>query len=132
MAYAPVMIRPLFILFFALSLFYSLNAKEIRGGLPSFKNYHPSEYNGYSQNWVITSNSKGYIFVGNGDGILMFNGRSWSKFLLNNSATPSSLYCDENDIIWIGAQSEFGCLLPDNLYGYRYVSLTHLIYKKNR
>jgi class 3 adenylate cyclase/ligand-binding sensor domain-containing protein len=126
------MIRPLFILFFALSLFYSLNAKEIRGGLPSFKNYHPSEYNGYSQNWVITSNSKGYIFVGNGDGILMFNGRSWSKFLLNNSATPSSLYCDENDIIWIGAQSEFGCLLPDNLYGYRYVSLTHLIYKKNR
>jgi len=107
-------------------------AQELRGGLPFFVNYHPSEYRGYSQNWVLTSNSKGFLFVGNGDGILMYNGRTWSKFLLANSATPASFFCDENDVIWVGAQSELGCFLPDNTAGYRYVSLTHLVRSKFR
>lgn len=121
-----------FICVLTLSVLTSVRAQELRGGLPFFFNYHPSEYRGYSQNWVITNNSKGFLFVGNGDGILMYNGRSWSKFLLANSATPSSFYCDENDVIWVGAQSELGCFLPDNTDGYRYVSLTHLVSSKFR
>lgn len=120
----------IFILF--LSVLLNASAEDLRGGLPFFTNYHPSEYRGYSQNWVITSNSKGFLFVGNGDGILMYNGRNWSKFLLANSATPASFYCDENDVIWVGAQSELGCFLPDNTDGYRYVSLTHLVGSKFR
>ncbi|HCB63241.1 MAG: hypothetical protein A2W93_11280 [Bacteroidetes bacterium GWF2_43_63] len=125
--------RKVFIIcIFVFSVLSVVRADELRGGLPFFFNYHPSEYHGYSQNWVITSNSKGFLFVGNGDGILMYNSRSWSKFLLANSATPSSFYCDENDVVWVGAQSELGCFLPDNLDGYRYVSLTHLVKSKFR
>lgn len=107
-------------------------AQDLRGGLPFFINYHPSDYKGYSQNWVITGNSKGYLFFGNGDGLMIYNGRSWSKILLNNNATPSSLLCDTNDIIWVGAQSEIGCIVPDKKEGYRYISLTFLVNKKHR
>lgn len=122
----------LIILCLVFSALLNARADELRGGLPFIINYHPSEYHGYSQNWVITSNSEGFLFVGNGDGILMYDGRNWSKFLLNNSATPASFYCDENDVIWVGAQSELGCFLPDNTSGYRYVSLTSLVNSKFR
>jgi len=107
-------------------------AQELTGDLPYYINYHPSDYHGYSQNWVITSNSKGLLFVGNGDGILMYNGRTWSKFLLTNSATPASFLCDENDVIWVGAQSEIGCLEPNGVSGYQYKSLTGLVNSKLR
>ncbi len=106
---------------------FSCPGQDFRGALPFFTNYHPSDYKGYSQNWSIASNSRGLLFFANGDGIMLYNGRTWSKILLNNNATPSSFFCDENDLIWVGAQSELGCLVPDEEDGYHYVSLTALI-----
>ena len=47
------------------------------------------------QNWSVTINSKGFLFVANGDGVLMYNGSVWEKFLITNNVTPSSLLCDE-------------------------------------
>jgi len=126
-------LRRLFFIILIFSFFASgVSAQTFRGGLPFFTNYHPSDYKGYSQNWSITSNSKGVLFFANGDGIMIYNGRSWSKILLNNNATPTCFMRDENDVIWVGAQSELGCLLPDHIEGYHYVSLTSLISNANR
>lgn len=125
--------RRLLFIILTVSFFASgIHAQTFRGGLPFFTNYHPSDYKGYSQNWSITSNSKGVLFFANGDGIMIYNGRSWSKILLNNNATPTCFMHDDNDVIWVGAQSELGCLLPDYINGYRYVSLTSLINNANR
>lgn len=121
------MFRKFFLYVIFLIFSGTLQGQHLSGGLPFFTNYHPSDYKGYSQNWAITSNSKGLLFFANGDGVMLYNGRSWSKILLNNNATPSSFYCDENDLIWVGAQSELGVLVPDQVAGYRYVSLTFLI-----
>lgn len=101
-------------------------------GMPLVDNYYPVEYKGYSQNWSICSNSQGLMFFANGDGVLIYDGRVWQKILLPNNSTPSVLYCDENDVIWIGAQSEIGVLIPDPVLGYRYHSLTNLIPEKYR
>ena len=101
-------------------------------GIPLLDNYHPVVYKGYSQNWSICSNSVGLLFFANGDGILIYDGHSWSKILLPNNSTPSALYCDDNDVIWVGAQSEIGVLLPDLVEGYRYQSITNLIQKNDK
>lgn len=98
-----------------------------RNGMPMVDNYHPVVYKGYSQNWSLCSNSMGLMFFANGDGILEYDGREWSKILLPNNSTPSALYCDKNDFVWVGAQSELGVLIPDPVQGYRYQSLNKLI-----
>ncbi len=116
------------ILFFILTtLFIGGVHAQNRNGMPLVDNYHPVIYKGYSQNWSVCSNSLGLMFFANGDGIMIYDGRVWSKILLPNNSTPSALYCDENDVIWVGAQSELGVLIPDPVMGYRYQSISNLI-----
>ena len=63
----------IFINTFLFLIFMQVFANNIRGGLPFFFNYHPNDYSGFSQNWSATINSKGFLFVANGDDVLMYN-----------------------------------------------------------
>lgn len=122
-----------FILLFSILFIIGFNLhSQNKYGMPLLDNYHPVVYKGYSQNWSISSNSVGLLFFANGDGILIYDGHSWNKILLPNNSTPSALYCDKNDVIWVGAQSEIGVLIPDIVEGYRYYSLSSLINEKDK
>ncbi|MDD3569264.1 MAG: hypothetical protein PHT92_12785, partial [Bacteroidales bacterium] len=49
-------------------------------GLPNIVNHSKSVYNASTQNWSITQSSKGFIYFGNNDGVLEYNGTGWNVF----------------------------------------------------
>ena len=79
--------------------------------VPFFRNFTPSEYDAMSQNWALAQDCRGYIYVGNNNCLLRFNGKGWSRFRPfkdNENAIVRSLYYDgEQDRLYLGS---FGTL----------------------
>lgn len=119
-----------FRVFFLVFLFVSLSGfsfgqiKDI--GIPSIVNHTRSTYNASTQNWSITQSSKGFMYFGNNDGVLEFDGTNWTIFPVpNNSVIRSALAI--GDTIYIGAFEELGYLAPNQEGRLSYHSLNHLI-----
>lgn len=43
-------------------------------GLPFINNYNKNTYKASNQNWSIAQNDKGFLYFGNNDGLLEFDG----------------------------------------------------------
>ena len=83
-------------------------------GLPWIQNYHFSETGGSEQNWCITQDSRGLIYVGNHDkGILEYDGSSWRTIPVPGDVTVRSLVSGEDGYIYAGLEGNFGRLEPD-------------------
>lgn len=95
-------------------------------GVPSIVNHSRITYNASTQNWSITQCSKGFIYFGNNDGILEFDGTSWRLFQVPNESVVRSVYA-VGDTIFSGAFEEIGYLAPDKSGRVEYHSLNHLI-----
>lgn len=83
-------------------------------GLPFIQNYHFAETGGSEQNWCITQDSRGLIYVGNNDkGILEYDGSSWRSIPVPGDVTVRSLVSGEDGYIYVGLEGNFGRLEPD-------------------
>jgi serine phosphatase RsbU (regulator of sigma subunit)/ligand-binding sensor domain-containing protein len=82
-------------------------------GKSLYKNYSPKDYDGHAQNWCVIQDNNGLIYIGNTIGLLVYDSKSWKSIKLNNSIVRS-LAKDENDVIYYGAQGEFGYLFADS------------------
>ena len=82
-------------------------------GIPEIRNYKKSDYNGGTQNWNIDQDKNGNIFFANNNGLIQFNGISWSKHLMPNSNSVRSLKIDKSGKIFIGSFNEFGYFEPN-------------------
>jgi len=110
--------------FALVSMFSFGQIKDI--GIPSIVNHSRSTYNASTQNWSITQSSKGFMYFGNNDGVLEFDGTNWTTFPVpNNSVIRSALAI--GDTIYIGAFEELGYLAPNTEGRLSYHSLNHLI-----
>lgn len=98
-------------------------------GVPFIVNHSRSTYNASTQNWSITQSRKGFIYIGNNDGILEFDGTTWKLFPVPNSSVIRSVYA-KGDTIYAGAFEEMGFLAPNSKGQLVYNSLTHLIPKE--
>lgn len=92
-------------------------------GLPLVRNFPPSEYKGFSQNWGFVQDKRGILYFANGDGVLEFDGVEWNVIKLANEYTAFSLAIDSSDRIFVGSTSEFGYLSPSKNGELKYVSL---------
>ena len=84
-------------------------------GLPIFRNFQPEEYNAHPQNWAAVQDPRGILYVGNGDGVLEYDGRTWTLIPVSNSTMVRSLAVSADGRIWVGASGDFGFLSPDRL-----------------
>lgn len=75
-----------------------------------------------SQNWVITQDSSGIIYVGNSSGLLWYNSSDWNFLHMPNQDVVRSIIYD-NSTLFIGGQREFGFLVSDSLNVSEYKSL---------
>ncbi len=75
-------------------------------------NYSPREYgkNQSPQKWCIAQNKEGLIYSGNDNGLLQYDGDSWSFVPIVNGQKIFSLAIDTNGIIFTGGIGEFGFL----------------------
>ena len=95
-------------------------------GLPYIVNYQRGNYNASTQNWSITQSEKGFMYFGNNDGVLEYNGSRWTTYPVPNASIVRSVFAS-GDTIFAGAFEEMGYLAPDTAGNLVWHSLLHLI-----
>lgn len=94
-------------------------------GLPYVTNFTKEMYRHQPRNLAIAQGKTGIMYFGNGDGLLEFDGTNWSILPMPNKSAVISLGVDEADgKLYVGAQGEFGYIMPDSLGNISYVSLS--------
>ncbi len=97
--------------FFALSVCWTA-AQEV----PRTLNFTKNDYHAQNQNWSITQSIDGEMFFGNGDGLLRFDGTTWSTLPLPNKQIIRSVAADGHGRIYAGGYAEFG-FFQKNAFG---------------
>ncbi|RXF70148.1 ligand-binding sensor domain-containing protein [Arcticibacter tournemirensis] len=100
--------------------------------LPWVKAYSKEDFQGGSRTWVIEQDSRGYLYFANNDGLLTFDGNYWKKFRLPNGTILRSIYIDENNRVYVGAQGEIGYFEPGISGSLTYTSLNKLVPEGDR
>jgi serine phosphatase RsbU (regulator of sigma subunit) len=103
----------------------NLVAQPNKNGVPIVTNYEHFITQGSEQNWCITQDHRGIIYVGNNDkGVLEYDGVEWRRIPVPKNPRVLSLVTDDNGTVYVGADSEFGYLAPDRLGKMAYQSLS--------
>ncbi len=100
-------------------------------GIPLITNYTPEEYGASEQNWAIVQDQRGVMYFGNNDGVLEYDGKNWRLIEIPNNTIVRSLAYHDN-IIYVGAQDEFGYLEPNTIGQLQYISLSNQLDSTNR
>src|SRR4030043_1314649 len=91
------------------------------------KYYSPREYGKGrgAQNLACVQDKNGVLYFGNAGGLLQYDGGSWSFIpVKNQSVWVYSLAVSDDNIVYTGAQGEFGYLAPDESGKLTYASLS--------
>lgn len=75
--------------------------------LPPILKYSSNIYGAGNQNWMITQDNQQYIYFANNEGLLEFNGASWSLYPSPNETIIRSAK-SINDKVYTGCYMEFG------------------------
>ncbi|MEM8486165.1 MAG: ATP-binding protein [Bacteroidota bacterium] len=95
------------------------------GRLP-FRFFDTTKYGASSENWSISQDDQGIIYVGNTDGLLIHDGSSWKRVLLPGSMARA-IAIDQNNTVYIGGYKEIGYLGADSTGSPQYHSLVDKI-----
>ncbi len=93
-------------LFAAVLLLTAVHAQHL--GVPFFKNFAPSEYNGNNRNADIVIDDEGDVFVANFEGLLYYDQATWDIVHLTNLTRPTALLRDSEGVLWVGGYNYFG------------------------
>jgi serine phosphatase RsbU (regulator of sigma subunit) len=96
-----------------------------RKGVPIVTNYEHGITRGSEQNWCVSQDTRGVIYVGNNDkGILEYDGEEWRRIPVPRDPMVLSMVCGDDGVIYVGADSEFGFLAPDRHGAMQYRSIS--------
>ncbi|MVN91239.1 sensor histidine kinase [Mucilaginibacter aquatilis] len=93
-------------------------------GIPIQKDFLPADYKAGGQNFAITADKRGIIYVANFSGILEFDGTTWRTILTKERTKVNTLVADATGRVYVGTRGEIGYLQPDSLGSMQFVSLT--------
>ena len=96
-------------------------------GTPLLANFKPKDYNGGTQNWALTQDKRGVLYVGNNVGIMEFDGAQWRMIPTRNKAVVRSLALAADGRIFVGSKGEIGYLDPSLPQEQQYVSLLNMV-----
>ncbi len=114
--------------------FYPSEAQTIQDreyGMPYITYFSPKTYDAHPQNWAITQGKRGFMYFGNTNGVLEYDGTSWRLIPTPKSSIVQSLDVNEAGQIFVGAQGEVGYLSPDSTGLLQYESLNDYIDEKD-
>lgn len=93
-------------------------------------NYTSKEYKAHIQNWSLTQDSRGVMYIGNGDGVLEFDGTNWRLIPIDGKGAGFSILNTnqaEKEVIYVGSVNQFGYLAPTLNGNLEYQSLNYLL-----
>ncbi len=122
--------RLLSIFVFVLFLSISVVAEMINIGVPYIHNFPRREYRGGTQNWSIAQDQHGFMYFGNNEGLLFFDGVSWKIYRMPNLSIVRSVYIDKSGQICVGAYNELGKMVIGKTGKMEFRSLKKYLPKK--
>lgn len=75
--------------------------------VPPVHSYSQKEYSAGTQNWQISQDAYGVIYIANNQGLLSFDGNLWELHYLPEKKIARSVFIDANRI-YVGSFEEFG------------------------
>ncbi|MCD4793268.1 MAG: SpoIIE family protein phosphatase [Bacteroidales bacterium] len=104
-----------FIIIFITILLPVISFSQInKDGLPFIKKYTDKDYGDAGQIWAIEQDTRGIMYFGCNYGLKTFDGKKWKSYNNPNSTILKSLAVDDNGLVYFGAESDFGVMLPDS------------------
>lgn len=100
-------------------------------GLPAITNYYKQQYGGGTQNWKIQTDSSGFVYFANNDGLLAFDGTFWKTFPLPNKTIVRSIALGSEGRIYAGGQDELGYFFPAKGGTLQYKNLKTIMAKED-
>ncbi|WP_396147450.1 triple tyrosine motif-containing protein [Flavobacterium sp.] len=97
--------------------------------LPPIIKYNSSVYNAGNQNWMISQDSKHFVYFANNEGLLEFNGSTWNLYKSPNETIIRSVKVIGNRI-YTGCYMEFGFWTRKSNGHLNYTSLSNKIKSK--
>lgn len=98
--------------------------------MPVVTNYTAQDYHAGLQNWALGQGENGEIYVGNGSGLLCFDGYTWIKHQMPGNQVVRSLLVD-GDCIYVGSYEDFGYFKRNSFGVLEYTSLWDELRLKN-
>ncbi len=98
-------------------------AAEPLVGTPPYVSYS-TDLDVYPQNFAITQDAQGIVYVGNTNGVLEFDGERWALTPLENREIVRSLAVDQDDRVLVGGYNALGYLERDAQGSARFIDLT--------
>lgn len=92
--------------------------------IPPLRSFDASELPGKSQNWMITQDDNGHIYVANSAGIMIYNGFRWKLIPLPNGSMVRSIFKSSDGCIYAGGYETFGFIDSGDSENIRYCSLS--------
>lgn len=103
-------------------ILFCTNYKIIAQELPPIQKFSPTDYDGENQNWMISQAPNKFIYVGNNEGLLEYNGAQWKMYPSPNNTIIRAVNVVENRI-YTGCYMEFGFWDKDVFGNLKYLSL---------
>lgn len=113
-------IRILLVVVFSLLAIYSYGQ-----GFSIIKSYNTEDYSGGNRIYSVCSDSRGLLFAGDKNGILVFDGENWTRFDCGFAIT--SLTFDNEGVLFYAGREGIGSLVRDSLNNFKINSLNHLV-----
>jgi ligand-binding sensor domain-containing protein len=99
---------------------------HFRYGTPFIQHFTKKDYKAGNKNWSITQDENGFIYVGNSNGFLQYDGFRWNKYSLPSGTILRAVH-EHNGRIYCGSLGELGYWEKDENFEMKYTSLTHLL-----
>lgn len=100
-------------------------------GQPVIRNYAPSEYGAFAQNWSIAQDGRGVMYFANTGGVLEYDGAFWRLIAVPNEVARS-VSSDARGHVFVGGVGDLGYLAPDSTGAMQFVSLLDDLPSSNR
>jgi ligand-binding sensor domain-containing protein/DNA-binding CsgD family transcriptional regulator len=121
------------ILFLLIVLGQSTAYCEIKNvGIPYIRNFTKHDYMAGAHNWDIAQDFKGFMYIANDDGLLVYNGVQWNLYRMPNLSMVRSVYIDDKGNIYVGAYNDIGLMSCSDNGKMTFSSLRDLIPEEYR
>ncbi|HRI60289.1 MAG TPA: triple tyrosine motif-containing protein [Saprospiraceae bacterium] len=102
-------------------------AQGVNFGIPPMWSFPKSTYQAGTQNWDAAQDSRGVMYWANNEGLLQYDGTTWTCLPVVNHTVVRSVAIDSAGRIFTGAQSELGYFSPERNGCLTYHSLVGLL-----
>src|SRR5260221_148372 len=86
----------------------------VEHGFPLIQAYNAASQRGETQNFGITRDTQGLLYLANLDGVLIFDGAWWREIPIGKAKNAFSVDSDATGRVAVGGVDDFGLLAPDD------------------